>query len=85
MYLPGLHPGQTLPNFFSPLAHHIETLFLTGKPPYPVERTLLTTGILAAAIESLQPGAEADRHASPRGEWPTSRPGNRPSAGAEVR
>ena len=25
MYLPGLHPGQTLPNFFSPLAHHIET------------------------------------------------------------
>jgi hypothetical protein len=53
MYLPGLHPGQTLPNFFSPLAHHIETMFLTGKPPYPVERTLLTTGILAAAIDSL--------------------------------
>jgi hypothetical protein len=53
MYLPGLHPGQTLPNFFSPLAHHIESMFMTGKPPYPVERTLLTTGILAAAIDSL--------------------------------
>jgi hypothetical protein len=53
LYLPGLHPGQTLPNFFSPLAHHIETMFLTGKPPYPVERTLLTTGVLAAAIDSL--------------------------------
>jgi hypothetical protein len=56
MYLPGLHPGQTLPNFFSALAHQIETLFLTGKPPYPVERTLLTTGILAAAVDSLSQG-----------------------------
>ena len=35
MYLPGLHPGQTLPNFFSPLAHHIETMFLTGQAPLP--------------------------------------------------
>lgn len=56
MYLPGLHPGQTLPNFFSPLAHHIETMFLTKKPSYPVERTLLTTGVLAAAIDSLAQG-----------------------------
>jgi hypothetical protein len=56
MYLPGLNPGQTLPNFFSALAHHIETLFLTGKPPYPVERTLLTTGVLSAAIDSLTQG-----------------------------
>ncbi len=56
MYLPGLNPGQTLPNFFSALARHIETLFLTGKPPYPVERTLLTTGILCAAVDSLSAG-----------------------------
>jgi hypothetical protein len=58
MYLPGLHPGQTLPNFFSALTHQIESLFLTGKPPYPVERTLLTTGILAAAVDSLSKGQE---------------------------
>jgi hypothetical protein len=56
MYLPGLNLGQTLPNFFSALARHVETLFLTGKPPYPVERTLLTTGIVAAAVDSLTQG-----------------------------
>jgi hypothetical protein len=38
--------------FFDGLAANIEKLFETGKPPYPVERTLLTTGILAAAMES---------------------------------
>jgi len=54
--LPGLAPGQTLPNFFSALAHHIETLFLTGKSPYPVERTLLTTGIGCAAVDLLADG-----------------------------
>jgi hypothetical protein len=56
MYLPGLSPGQTLPNFFNPLVHHIEKLFVTGSPSYPVERTLLTTGILASAIDSLSRG-----------------------------
>ena len=64
MYLPGLHPGQTLPNFFSALAHQIESLFLTGKAPYPVERTLLTTGILAAAVQLAGSGSKASRHAS---------------------
>lgn len=46
-------PYYTMRNFFSPLVHHIETLFQTGKSPYPVERTLLTTGMTAAGVESL--------------------------------
>jgi hypothetical protein len=33
-----------------------EELFRTGKPPYPVERTLLTTGLVAAGMRSLADG-----------------------------
>ena len=41
------------PNFFNPLVNHIETLILEGRTPYPVERTLLTTGLTVAGVESL--------------------------------
>ena len=50
MHLP-MPPG--LANFFSPLANNIEQMFLSGKETYPVERTLLTTGLTAAGVESL--------------------------------
>ena len=46
-------PYYAMRNFFNPQVHHIESLFLTDKSPYPVERTLLTTGMTAAGIESL--------------------------------
>lgn len=53
MYLPMPPARATLANFFSPLTHHIEQLILSGKSPYPVERTLLTTGLVAAGVDSL--------------------------------
>jgi hypothetical protein len=49
-------PPREVCNFFSPLTHHIEQLFLTGKSPIPIERTLLTTGLTAAGVESLWQG-----------------------------
>jgi hypothetical protein len=48
MYLPA-PPGAS---FFNPLVLRIEDFFRTGKPPYPVERTVLSGGILDAALES---------------------------------
>jgi hypothetical protein len=48
MYLPA-PPGAS---FFNPLVLRIEDFFRAKKPPYPVERTQLTGGILDVALES---------------------------------
>ena len=53
MYLPMSDGRTTLADFFSPQVNHMETMYLTGKAPYPIERTLLTTGLTAAGVESL--------------------------------
>lgn len=41
---------------FSYLSLNIEEMFVTGKPQYPVERTLLTTGVLDAGMHSRHQG-----------------------------
>ena len=49
-------PYYDLQNFFSPQVHHIERLFETGVANYPVERTLLTSGLTEAGVDSLYRG-----------------------------
>ena len=43
-------------NLFKALSHAIQHHFRHGRTPYPVERTLLTTGILEAAMRSRRDG-----------------------------
>ncbi len=47
-YLPP-PPGAA---FLEALSQHVETFLLTGKPPYPIERNVLTTGVLDWLLES---------------------------------
>lgn len=56
MYLPMPPARTTLANFFTPQVNNVETMFLTGKATYPVERTLLTSGLTEAGVESLHQG-----------------------------
>jgi hypothetical protein len=51
-YLPP-NPNVT---YSAALMARAEETFVAGKAPYPVERTLLTSGILAAAMRSLGSG-----------------------------
>ena len=48
-YLPP-NPNVT---YSAGLMAKVEEMFLTGKPPFPIERTLLTTGLVAAGVRSL--------------------------------
>lgn len=56
MYLPMPTHSATTADFFNPLVRHIETLVLENCAPYPVERTLLTSGMTLAAVDSIHQG-----------------------------
>jgi len=56
MYLPMPDGRTTLASFFSPLVWNAEQMFLTGKAQYPIERTLLTSGLLIAGVDSDKKG-----------------------------
>lgn len=56
MYLPMPGHGSTTADFFNPLARHIEDLMIERRSPYPVKRTLLTSGMVIAGVDSLHQG-----------------------------
>lgn len=56
MFLAETDGRATLADFFSPLVYYAEQMFTTGKAQYPIERTLLTSGIMYAGVESLTRG-----------------------------
>ncbi len=64
----GVEPLSTLfylpdnPNvvYSAALMSKAEEMFLSGRAPYPVERTLLTSGMVAAALQSLVDGKKLE-------------------------
>ena len=58
MYLPMPPAVTTLADFFNPLVNNIERMMLDNAAPYPIERTLLTSGMTLFAIESLYRGGK---------------------------
>lgn len=56
MYLPMPGHTSTTADFFNPLSWHIEKTIIDQRASYPVERTLLTSGMTLAAVESLHQG-----------------------------
>ncbi len=56
MMLPMPGSSATTADFFNPLTRHVEQMIVHGQTEYPIERTLLTSGMVIAAVDSLFAG-----------------------------
>lgn len=56
MMLPMPGSSATTADFFNPLSRHVEQMIVDRKTPYPIERTLLTSGMVIGGVESLHQG-----------------------------
>ena len=60
MYLPMPTHGSSTADFFNPQIRHIERMVIENRQPYPLERTLLTSGMTLAGVESFHRGAAVE-------------------------
>jgi hypothetical protein len=58
MMLPMPGRNATTADFFNPLTSHVEQMIIRGQTSYPIERTLLTSGMVIGGVDSLFAGEQ---------------------------